>query len=97
MSGACVYPFRDVAAEPEPWCSVRPLRAIRSWTMSIREIEAAIMKLSPRDLAELAAWFADYHNREWEEQIERDLDAGRLDAFLAEAEAEYEAGRARPL
>ncbi len=65
--------------------------------MSVREIEAAITRLSPRDLAELAAWFADYHNREWDEQIERDLDSGRLDAFLAEAEAEYEAGQAKPL
>lgn len=65
--------------------------------MSVREIEAAITKLSPRDLAELAAWFADYHNREWDGQIERDLDSSRLDAFLAEAEAEYEAGHAKPL
>lgn len=65
--------------------------------MSVREIEAAITKLSPRDLAELAAWFADHHNREWDGQIERDLDGGRLDAFLAEAEAEYEAGQTRPL
>ncbi len=64
--------------------------------MSVREIETAITKLSPRDLAEFAAWFADYHNREWDTQIERDLDSGRLDAFLAEAEAEYEAGRAKP-
>ncbi len=65
--------------------------------MSVREIEAAITRLSRRDLAELAAWFADYHSREWDEQIERDLDSGRLDAFLAEAEAEYEAGQAKPL
>ena len=65
--------------------------------MSVREIEAAITKLSSRDLAELAAWFADYHNQEWDEQIERDLDSGRLDSFLAEAEAEYEAGQAKPL
>lgn len=65
--------------------------------MSVREIKAAITKLSPGDLAELAAWFADHHNREWDEQIERDLDSGRIDAFLAEAEAEYEAGQAKPL
>ena len=65
--------------------------------MSVKEIEAAISKLSPPDLAELAAWFADYHNREWDQQIERDLDAGRLDDFLAEVEAEYDAGQAEPL
>ena len=65
--------------------------------MSVKEIEAAITKLSPSDLAELAAWFASYHNQEWDRQIERDLDAGRLDGFLAEVEAEYAKGQAKPL
>ena len=50
--------------------------------MSVKEIEAAIAELSPEELAELATWFADYHNQAWDRQIERDLDAGRLDAFL---------------
>ena len=65
--------------------------------MSLQEIEAAIAKLPPQDLAKLAVWFSDFHHREWDAQIERDLDTGRLDAFLAEAEAEYQAGQARPL
>ena len=65
--------------------------------MSVKEIEAAITKLSPSDLAELAAWFADYHNQKWDQQIERDLDEGRLDNFLSEVEAEYQAGEAKPL
>ena len=65
--------------------------------MSVQELERAITELSPEELAELAAWFADYHNRAWDQQIADDLDAGRLDAFLAEAEAEYEAGKAKPL
>ncbi|MGH7200056.1 MAG: hypothetical protein ACREJB_05590 [Planctomycetaceae bacterium] len=65
--------------------------------MSVQEIEAAITKLSAPDLAEFAAWFADYHNQKWDEQIECDLDAGRLDAFLEEAEAEYKTGQAKPL
>ncbi|MEO1726486.1 MAG: hypothetical protein AAFR95_05610, partial [Bacteroidota bacterium] len=33
----------------------------------------------------------------WDERIANDLDTGRLDAFLAEAEAEYEAGKTEPL
>lgn len=65
--------------------------------MSVKEIESAITKLSPSDLAELAAWFADYYNEEWDQQIERDLDEGRLDNFLSEVEAEYKAGQAKPL
>lgn len=65
--------------------------------MSVQEIEAAIEKLPPPDLAKLAVWFADHQNREWDEQIGRDLDEGRLDSFLAAAETEYEAGHVRPL
>ena len=60
--------------------------------MSVQEIEAAIQKLPPPDLAKLAAWFAEYREKEWDEQIGRDLDEGRLDAFLDAAEAEYQAG-----
>lgn len=65
--------------------------------MSVQEIEVAITKLPPQDVEKLAVWLADYRNREWDEQIGRDLDEGRLDAFLAEAEAEYQAGNVRPL
>lgn len=65
--------------------------------MSVQEIEIAITKLQPQDVEKLAVWFADYRNREWDEQIGRDLDEGRLDSFLAAAEAEYQAGNVRPL
>ena len=65
--------------------------------MSIQEIEAAITKLSAEDLAVLAVWFAEYRAQTWDKQIEQDLDAGRLDALLAEVDAEYEAGQAKPL
>jgi hypothetical protein len=65
--------------------------------MSVAEIEAAITKLPPHDVEKLAVWLADYRNREWDEQIGNDLDAGRLDSFLDAAEAEYQAGQVRPL
>lgn len=65
--------------------------------MDVQEIETAITKLSPPDLAELAAWFADYQNRQWDAQLERDLESGRLDNFIAEAEAEYDSGQSRQL
>lgn len=65
--------------------------------MSVKEIEKAITQLSPEELAELSAWLADYQAKVWDEQIERDLDAGRLDALLKEVDEEYEAGEAKPL
>lgn len=65
--------------------------------MNVKEIENAIAQLSTEDLTELSAWFADYHADVWDERIERDLDAGRLDALLEEVDDEYEAGTAEPL
>ena len=65
--------------------------------MSVKEIENAITELSTEDVAELSAWFADYQAKRWDEQIERDLDEGRLDALLEKVDAEYEAGEAQPI
>ncbi len=65
--------------------------------MSIREIEVAITQLPVDKLVELSSWLEEYQAQVWDEQIENDLDAGRLDALLAEVDAEYEAGLAQPL
>ncbi len=65
--------------------------------MNIQEIEVAIAELPVPDVLKLATWLADYQQRAWDREIEDDLDAGRLDALLAEVEAEYEAGHAQPL
>lgn len=65
--------------------------------MTIKEIEAAIVQLPSDQLAELTAWLGEYHARAWDKQIEEDLEAGRLDAPLAEVDEEYQAGRSQPL
>lgn len=65
--------------------------------MTIKEIEGAISQLPAKELAELMAWLQEYHAQAWDKQIEDDLEAGRLDALLAEVDKEYEAGLAQPL
>lgn len=65
--------------------------------MSVKEIEFAITQLSVDDLADLMAWLEEYYAQVWDRQIEADLEAGRLDALLAEVDEEYEAGLAQPL
>lgn len=57
--------------------------------MSVQEIESVIAELPVSEVTEPATWLA------WDKQIEDDLDAGRLDALLAEADKEYKAGLAR--
>ena len=65
--------------------------------MSVQEIESAISKLPPEQLAALGAWFDEYRADEWDRQIEADAKAGRLDSLIAEAQADVAAGRTRPL
>ncbi len=65
--------------------------------MDVKEIERAIVRLPARDLDKLAGWLEDYRARMWDKQIEEDLEAGRLNALLAEVDEEYEAGLSQPL
>jgi hypothetical protein len=65
--------------------------------MDIKEIESAIARLPPSELAELAEWFAEFQAQAWDERLERDVKAGRLDSLLKEAERDFEQGRCEPL
>ncbi len=65
--------------------------------MSVTGIQAAITELTSDDLADLMNWLEDYRAKLWDKQIEEDLQAGRLDAVLAEVDEEYEAGLGQPL
>jgi len=65
--------------------------------MTVQEVEKAVAKLSPRELAEFRAWFLQFDLDEWDRQIARDSEAGRLDKFAEEAIADYKAGRVKEL
>jgi hypothetical protein len=62
--------------------------------VSIKEIEAAILQLPNSQLSELTEWLLDYRAKSWDDQIEKDLEDGRLDNYLDEIDAEYKAGLA---
>lgn len=63
----------------------------------IEQLERTVSHLSPKDLAQFRAWFLEFDAHVWDEQIEADLKAGKLDTLIAEARAEVEQGKARPL
>jgi len=65
--------------------------------MSVTEIQAAITELTSDDLAYLMRWLESYQAKLWDQQIEQDLETGRLDKVLAEVDREYETGLAEPL
>jgi hypothetical protein len=60
--------------------------------MTVKDLETAISRLSHAELAEFAAWFAEYEATAWDRQIAEDARAGRLDSSMREADDEYRAG-----
>ena len=63
----------------------------------LEQIEKSVKDLSEEDLTKFRSWLLDFDWHVWDVKIERDLDAGKLDRLIAEARADYEAGKAREL
>jgi hypothetical protein len=61
------------------------------------DIEKAVEKLAPHELARFRAWFAAFDAGQFDAAIERDALAGKLDAHAEEALAAHRAGRSRDL
>ena len=61
------------------------------------DIEKAVEKLTPHELARFRAWFETFDAEQFDAAIERDINAGKLDAHAQEALAAHRAGRSRDL
>ena len=64
---------------------------------NVVEIEDAVQQLAPADLAKFREWFAKYDAAQWDQAIEDDVRAGRLDALADEAIADARAGKCSDL
>ncbi len=66
--------------------------------MSLAEIEEAVDKLSPEELAKLAAHIARRDNLAWDKEIEQDFSlGGKHENVLKQIDAEIDAGNFTPL
>jgi len=63
----------------------------------IEHIEQQIESLSAEELAVFRRWYAAFDADAWDRQIAEDAAAGKLDSVIAEARADYNAGKAREL
>jgi hypothetical protein len=63
--------------------------------VSLAEIKSAVDGLSVKELAELAAFIRQRDSSAWDQQIEEDAPAGKLDFLFQEAEKERAAGTLR--
>lgn len=59
--------------------------------MTIEQIENAILNLSKTDFTKLRNWLLDLDYQQWDQQLEQDINEGKLDALAQEALAEFEA------
>jgi hypothetical protein len=61
------------------------------------DIEKAVEQLAPHELARFRAWFEALDARAFDAAVERNAQAGRLDAHADEALAAHRAERSREL
>jgi hypothetical protein len=64
---------------------------------TVAEISGAVRRLPKRELARFRKWFAEYDATVWDEQLVRDVAAGRLDKLADEALRDLKAGRTTAL
>ncbi len=65
--------------------------------MSLHELETAVTQLPAEELTAFARWFEEYLADAWDRRIEADIREGRLDEAGRRADADFEAGRCKPL
>jgi hypothetical protein len=64
---------------------------------NVEKIEQAVQALSPAELAAFRAWFLEYDWAAWDRQLERDVQAGKLDDLAEKAVRDHAAGKTTPL
>jgi hypothetical protein len=65
--------------------------------VSLQELETAVAHLPDDDLTAFATWFEEYLADAWDRRIETDIRSGRLEEAGRQADADFEAGRCKPL
>ena len=61
----------------------------------VEQLEQQIRELTQEEFAELREWVMAHDWEAWDQQIAEDSAAGKLDSLVAEAVADYKAGRTR--
>jgi uncharacterized protein YcbX len=59
----------------------------------VQEVEQAVSRLSPEDLARFRQWFEEFDAKVWDKQFEHDAGSGRLDKLASQAIADFQAGK----
>ncbi len=64
---------------------------------TVVEIESALRALPMQDARAVAHWLQEYLDQKWDQQMDADIAAGRLDKLAEQALDRYHAGHVKPL
>ena len=65
--------------------------------MKVEGLRLAVAQLPAREFDEISRWLEELLAAQWDQQIEADIQAGRLDEAGRRADEDFEAGRYTPL
>ena len=65
--------------------------------MTVEDLERAVASLPVEQLERFRAWFDAFEAARFDEKIERDAAAGKLDRLADQAQTDYQQGRAQEL
>ena len=66
-------------------------------SMTVEDIENAITQLPQNQLRQFRGWYEKFDRDSWDEQIEKDAVAGKLDALAEAAIADHKAGKSKKI
>ena len=64
---------------------------------NVEDIEKAIIRLPQDQLKQFRAWYEKFDSDAWDEQIENDSAAGKLDSLANAAIADHKSGKSKEL
>ena len=64
---------------------------------TVEEVVISVAQLPPDQLRKFRAWYEKFDSEVWDEQIEEDIFAGKVDALAKGAIADHQAGRTKRL
>lgn len=65
--------------------------------MAVEEIEQTVAQLSSDQLRKFRLWYEKFDSKAWDEQLEEDINSGKLDALADLAITDHRMGRSKSL
>ena len=63
----------------------------------LQVLEEEIKRLSPEEIAQLRDWLLELDGDQWDRELERDANSGKLDKVFEKSLADHRAGESREL